>query len=240
MQSLSELAALRILSQVEGLLSGEDQLYNWLEVVNAANGYLNFRPLTVGDTATYGAVNGLVGQLVGMAGGASGDMLSKVLISVASTSASRVMLQDGNVPTISSSGTGTAFINATSINFGTGSTALTATQALAYVGQFLIGTFTVSGTSVLLARKIQAATATAGTAGNLYTVLTVDTLSVAGVAATAMSTTASQACIQSLVEILPVGSSGSDCLTLDIRSINGGWRIFTDSGVSVTLIGRFS
>jgi hypothetical protein len=239
MQSLSDVAALKILNQTAGLLSGEDQANDWLKVVTGANGYVTFRPTLPGDTTTYGIANGSLGQPVS-ATGVSGDYLERVILSVSNPSNSRTFLQDGNVYNYTSAGTGTAFTNTTTVNFGMGSTALTATQALPLVNQFLIATYTVLGFQVLLARRILAATATAGSSPNLYTTLTIDSATVAGAAATAMVTTAGAAFISPLLEILPTGAQGSDSLQLTMRSVNGGWRVFTDSGVSVVLVGRFS
>jgi len=227
------------LTELNSLISGEDQVNNWLQVANGASAYQYVRGAVLGDTTTYGAINGSNGVLIGTAG-AAGDYLAQLTAIVATSAQSRIALQDVASVSYTSSGTGTAFTSATAINFGV-TAAQTTAQLAAMVGQFLICTATVSGVSVLVARKITAAVAGPGTTPNFNVTLTVDTLTVNGVAATAIDTTAGRAFISPLIEILPASAPvGPITIPLNIKSKYAGFRVFADSGVSVIATGRFA
>ncbi len=221
------------------LLSGEDQVNNWLGVTNAASSYQYHKGLVAGDTTTHGTLNGSNGVLLG-AVGAANDYLSNLAIAVSTSAQSRVALQDVASVNYTSAGTGTAFTSATTVNFGV-SSAPSAAQLASMVDQFLVCTVTIGTSQVQVARKILAAVAGPGTSPNFNVTLTLDSLTVAGTAATAMASTAGQAFITPLIEILPAGAPiGTISLPLNMRSKFGGWRIFVDTGVSVIATGRFA
>ena len=232
---------------LEGLLAGEDQVNNWMQTANGASQYWPFKALTAttvngSDATTFGAVNGSSGLVIGTVGAAS-DYLGALNCSVSVAAQSRVTLQDMAAVSYTSAGSNTAFTTVTAVNFGTGTIALTAAQAAALIGQFLICTVTLTGVAgnVLVARKITGATATANSSPNYSTTLTVDTLTVNGIAANAMVTTVGQAFIAPLIEILPANTPiGNYNIPLNIKSKYTGWKLFNDSGVSVIASGEFS
>ena len=88
-----------------------------------------------------------------------------------------------------------------------------------------------------VARKIITHTATQGTSGSYYISCTIDLLPPAITYIVANSSTQF---ICPLLEIVPSGFSGTDVIGLQIKSKYGGWKIFTDSGVSVNAIGKYS
>lgn len=228
------------------LLSGEDQTNNWLATANGANQYYYFKSLNVTatlgpDTTTFGTVNGSNGLVLGVTG-APGDYLDKLVMSVFVSTQSRVTLQDVSAPTLTSTGTGTAFTSVTVCNFGT-TTSYTNAQMIALIGQYLICSVTLTGVtgSVLIARQITGVAIGPGTTPNFNVILTVDTLTVNTIAATGIATTAGQAFISPLIQIMPTGVTvGTYDYYFHTKSKYGGWRIFTDSGVSVLATGKFT
>ena len=208
-----------------------------MPVANGGSQYYYYKPLSVADVSTFGSVNSYNGLLIGSVG-AAGDYLDKVTAIVTNTN-SRVMLQDISAVSYTASGTGTAFTNTTTVNFGV-SAAQTSTQLALMVGQYFICTATV-GTTVLVARKILGAVNGPGTTPNFNVTLTIEALSVNGVSATTISTTASQSFIAPLIELVPVSTTnGTYTFPLQMKSKYMGWRLFHDSGVSVIATGKFS
>lgn len=228
------------------LIAGEDQTNNWLATANGANQYYYFKGLNVTaalgpDTTTFGTVNGSNGQVLGITG-APGDYLDKLVMAVFTSTQSRVTLQDVSAPSFTNTGTGTAFTSVTVCNFGT-TTAFTNAQMIALLDQYLICSVTLTGVTgnVLIARQITGVAIGPGTTPNFNVILTLDTLTVNGIAATAIATTAGQAFISPLIQILPASTAvGTYDYYFHMKSKYGGWRLFTDSGVSVLATGKFT
>ncbi len=78
---------------LSSLISGEDQVNNWMATANGANQYYPFRALTVNatngpDATTFGTLNGSNGLILGNVG-AAGDYLDKMVLSVSTAAQSR-------------------------------------------------------------------------------------------------------------------------------------------------------
>lgn len=231
---------------LNSLLSGEDQVNDWLQIANGASQYYAFKALSARNTSgvdatTFGAVNGGNGRLIGIAG-AAGDYLERLVCSVHEAVNSRVLLQDHSAATLISTGAAT-WSSGTPTAFTFAHSAAAASIADTLIGQYLIATYTLNGVPVLLARVItDVPTVTANTS---Y-VLTIDAPTIksgsgATLTPTAAVTTAATHFIAPLIKVLGANEPvGVKQVSIQAKSKYGGWRIHTDSGVSVIAIGKFS
>ena len=225
---------------LSSLISGEDQAMNWIYTASGANVYQNFRALSLSDTGTFPVNYSSNGLGIGLSGQV-GDYLERIVATVPVTGTNaRILLSDVSSTTYSNSASGTtAWVSDTKVKFAMGSSLLPSV-----IGQHLICTATFGAVTAAIARKITLVDnlTTPGTAAQSTVDITVEAMTTGGVASSGITagTTALRVYIAPLWEVLPANApAGPYSIQLGVKSKNGGWRVFIDSGVTPTFIGRF-
>ena len=230
---------------LSSLISGEDQAMNWIYTADGANVYQNFKALSLNDPTTYPVTYALNGMGIGLSGQA-GDFLRKIVAVVPSSATNaRIQLFDLSAASFSNVDTGTLtqWTSDTTVNFNAGASMLDV-SAPPLVGQHLIcqAVFTGGVKTAMIARKITAVSSVTSpaAAGSLVT-LTVESMTTSSLASISITTGAANRCfIAPLWEVLPGNAAaGVHHIELGVKSKVGGWRVFIDSGVTPTFIGRF-
>jgi hypothetical protein len=213
---------------LDTLISGEDQAKGWLKVADGATQMYHSEPTptaTGGDMPT---------ELALGAAGAAGDYLKTLIVSVSSaTNAAVYLVQDGQA-SLTSGGSGTALAAAgTSVTL-TATAAFTATQN-AHKGRILTLTYTPTGGAAPIKFRRRVTAHAAFTAATTLTFTVSHNLPAGGTIGTwTLEGTGS-------FELVPYNTPvGLTRLELGMVSTYGGWKINSDSGVSVTAIGKFS
>lgn len=211
---------------LSALISGEDQLNNWLQIADGAWQYYNVDPVQIGGILSPNT-NRILGNV-----GAVGDYIKSLVLNVTSNTASAVYLQDG---------IGTNQLSGSAGTNPTGNTTLAVTAssttaaANAYAGSIATVTYTPTGggSTTFKRRIVSHAAFSAATALSF----TVTHNLPAGATITAWTV---EPASTSFELVPPTMAVGIYTLPLGLKSTLGGWRLSIDSGVLVLATGKFT